>query len=89
MIYIFVASAAVYIISIAILSYAMIKSRSLVDKVLAADVILYTSAGVLGIASFLIRSKAVATSILVFVLWAYALDVYIARYLEDRGIGRG
>jgi multicomponent Na+:H+ antiporter subunit F len=57
------------------------------DRVLSADVFLYTSTLFFGIVGLLLGSPIMVACTVVLVLWAYALDIYVAKYLERGELG--
>jgi multicomponent Na+:H+ antiporter subunit F len=57
------------------------------DRVLSADVFLYTSTLFFGIVGLLVGSPVMVICTVVLVLWAYALDIYVAKYLERGELG--
>lgn len=63
------------------------KGPTLSDRVLAADVFFYSMAVLFGITGILLRSPIMTACTVVLVLWAYALDIYIAKYLERGELG--
>ena len=57
------------------------------DRVLSADVFFYTSTLFFGIVGLLLGSPIMVACTVVLVLWAYALDIYVAKYLERGELG--
>lgn len=57
------------------------------DRVLSADVFFYTSTLFFGIVGLLVGSPIMVACTVVLVLWAYALDIYVAKYLERGELG--
>jgi multicomponent Na+:H+ antiporter subunit F len=57
------------------------------DRVLSADVFFYTSTLFFGIVGLLVGSPVMVICTVVLVLWAYALDIYVAKYLERGELG--
>jgi len=81
--------AVIPIFSISYLLFLMVayKGPTLSDRVLAADVFFYSMAVLFGIMGILLRSPIMTACTVVLVLWAYALDIYIAKYLERGELG--
>ncbi|MEM2308481.1 MAG: MrpF/PhaF family protein [Sulfolobales archaeon] len=74
------------------LSYALYllvayRGPTISDRVLAADVFFYSTSILFGAVGLLIRSPIMTACTIVLVLWAYALDIYIAKYLERGELG--
>lgn len=82
-----IASLSILSISILLLSYIVIRGPTISDKVLSADVALYTSSVMLAITGLIIGSEAMVICTIILVLWAYALDLYFAKYLEKGELG--
>ena len=57
------------------------------DRVLSVDVFFYTSTLFFGIVGLLLGSPIMVACTVVLVLWAYALDIYVAKYLERGELG--
>lgn len=77
----------IYSISIVLMSIIVVKGPTLSDRVLSADIILYTSSISLAILGVIINSRALAVCTIILVLWAYALDIYYAKYIESGELG--
>ncbi|MEM4659765.1 MAG: monovalent cation/H+ antiporter complex subunit F, partial [Sulfolobales archaeon] len=65
------------------LSYALYllvayRGPTISDRVLAADVFFYSTSILFGAIGLLIRSPIMTACTVVLVLWAYALDIYVA-----------
>ncbi|MEM2207931.1 MAG: MrpF/PhaF family protein [Sulfolobales archaeon] len=74
------------------LSYALYllvayRGPTISDRVLAADVFFYSTSILFGAVGLLIRSPIMTACTIVLVLWAYALDIYVAKYLERGELG--
>lgn len=63
------------------------KGPTVSDRVLAADVFFYTTSILFGVIGLLIKSPVMTACTVVLVLWAYALDIYVAKYLERGELG--
>lgn len=77
------------VLSISYSLYLLIayKGPTISDRVLAADVFFYSTSILFGAVGFLIRSPIMTACTIVLVLWAYALDIYVAKYLERGELG--
>ncbi|HDI02054.1 MAG TPA: pH regulation protein F [Ignisphaera sp.] len=76
-----------YIAAFLLYTVRIFKGPTVPDMVLAVDALSYDLAAFLVVLSILFRSPIMIPSALVLVLWAYALDIYIAKYLEAREMG--
>ena len=76
-----------YIVAFLLYTVRIFKGPTVPDMVLAVDALSYDLAAFLVVLSILFRSPIMIPSALVLVLWAYALDIYIAKYLEAREMG--
>ena len=77
---IFILAAILYVIRV-------IKGPSVPDMVLAVDALAYDLAVMIVALAFLLNTPYLAVAALPLVLWAYILDIYVAKYLERRSIG--
>lgn len=84
---IFLIPLSIFAISISVLLLVIVRGDTLSDMVLAADAVLYTSSVFLAILGLLLESRALATCVIVIVLWAFAFDIYFAKYLERGELG--
>jgi multicomponent Na+:H+ antiporter subunit F len=77
------------VFSISYLLYLLVAYRgpTLSDRVLAADVFFYSTTILFGAIGILLGSPIMTACTVVLVLWAYALDIYIAKYLERGELG--
>lgn len=77
------------LLSISSILYLLVVYRgpTVSDRVLSADVFFYTSSLFFGIVGLLIGSPIMVACTVVLVLWAYALDIYVAKYLERGELG--
>lgn len=65
----------------------ILRGPTIPDMVLAVDALAYDLAVMIIALAFLLDSAYLAVAALPLVLWAYILDMYVAKYLEKRGIG--
>lgn len=77
------------ILSISYVLYLVVayKGPTISDRVLAADVFFYSTSLLFGAVGIIVKSPIMTACTVVLVLWAYALDVYIAKYLERGELG--
>ncbi len=61
--------------------------HSVPDKVLAIDALGYDLAVFLVLLSILFKSPILIPCAIVLALWIYALDIYVAKYLEAKELG--
>jgi len=64
-----------------------IKGPTISDQVLAIDAMTYDVAAFLVVLSIYLRIPILTATAIVLALWIYALDIYIAKYLEKRELG--
>lgn len=78
---------AMYILSIVLLSIRAVKGPTIGDQVLAIDVITYVSVVIFILLSVYLREPFLAVVAIPLALWVYALDIYVAKYLEKGDLG--
>ncbi len=76
-----------FITAIALYTIRIIKGPTIPDMVLAVDALAYDMAVMIIALSFLFNTPYLAVASLPLVLWAYILDMYVAKYLERKSIG--
>ena len=86
-IYFILAITPVYLIAFTLYIIRALKGPSISDTVLAIDAMTYDLAAFLVILSILFRSPILIPTAIVLALWVYALDIYVAKYLESKEIG--
>jgi len=64
-----------------------LKGPSISDTVLAIDAMTYDLAAFLVLLSIFFRSTILIPTAIVLALWIYALDIYVAKYLETKEMG--
>lgn len=79
--------APVFIASIVLYTIRLFKGPTVPDMVIAVDAISYDIAVFLAVLSILFKSPILISCAMVLMLWAYALDIYVAKYLEAREMG--
>jgi len=65
----------------------IIKGPSVPDMVLAVDALSFDIAAFMGILALYFKSSLLITGAIVLALWAYALDIFIAKYYEKKELG--
>jgi len=76
-----------YIVAFLLYIVRIVRGPTVPDMIIAVDALSYDLAAFLVVLSILFRSPIMIPSALVLVLWVYALDIYVAKYLEAREIG--
>jgi len=76
-----------YIVAVILYAVRVLKGPTVSDRVLAVDALGFDLAAFLTILSVLFRAPIMVTTALVLALWIYALDIYVAKYLESREMG--
>ncbi|ADM28703.1 multiple resistance and pH regulation protein F [Ignisphaera aggregans DSM 17230] len=77
----------IYIVSMILYTIRAIKGPTLPDSVIAIDALSYVLGVLLIIFSIYLQSPILIPCAIVLMLWVYALDVYVAKYLESKEIG--
>lgn len=77
----------IYIVSIILLAIKAIKGPTIGDQVLAIDVITYITVILFVLISIYMKSALLIVIAIPLALWIYALDIYIAKYLEKGDLG--
>ena len=65
----------------------IIKGPSVPDMVLAVDALSFDVAAFMGILALYFKSPLLISGAIVLALWAYALDIFIAKYYERKELG--
>ncbi len=76
-----------YIVAVVLYAVRVFKGPTLPDRVLAVDALGFDLAAFLTILSVMFKVPIMVTTALVLALWIYALDIYVAKYLEARELG--
>ncbi|MEM0004639.1 MAG: monovalent cation/H+ antiporter complex subunit F [Desulfurococcaceae archaeon] len=76
-----------YTISIVLLTVIALKGPTLGDQVLAIDTITYASVVLMILFSIFFKEPILTVVAIPLALWIYALDVYVAKYLEKGDLG--
>jgi multicomponent Na+:H+ antiporter subunit F len=77
----------VYVAAILLLSIVALRGETIGDQVLAIDVITYTSLVLLSLIAIYLKQPLLIVLLIPLALWVYALDIYIAKYLERGDLG--
>jgi multicomponent Na+:H+ antiporter subunit F len=78
---------ALYFTSFILYIVRLLKGPTLPDRVLALDSLGYDLATFMLVLSIYLNSPMMAVCALSLALWIYAVDIYIAKYLEAKEIG--
>ncbi len=81
------ASVIIYIVALTLYTIRVVKGPTIPDRILAVDALTYDLAALIAVIGLLLRSPLLVPSAIVLALWVYALDLYIAKYLEGRELG--
>ncbi len=76
-----------YVTSFLIYVVRVVKGPTLPDRVLAVDSLGYDIAAFMVVLSILLKSPLMVVCGLSLALWIYALDIYVAKFLEAREMG--
>ncbi len=77
----------IYLTAFALYSVRAVKGPTIPDSVLAIDSMSYDLAAFITILSILFHSPILIAVAMVLALWVFALDIYVAKYLESREMG--
>jgi len=78
---------ALYFVSFLLYIVRVVKGPTLPDRVLALDSLGYDLAAFMIILSIYLNSPMIAVCALSLALWIFALDIYVAKYLEAKEMG--
>lgn len=78
---------AIYTVSITLLAIRAIKGPTIGDQVLAIDVLSYITIVLFIVLSIYLREPLLSVVAIPLALWVYALDIYVAKYLERGDLG--
>lgn len=74
----------IYMLAFTLYTIRAIKGPTIPDTVLAIDALTYDLAAFLAILAIFFRSPILIPIAIVLALWVYALDIYVAKYLETK-----
>jgi multicomponent Na+:H+ antiporter subunit F len=77
----------IYVTSFLIYVVRVVKGPTLPDRVLAVDSLGYDLAAFMVVLSVLLKSPLMVVCGLALALWIYALDIYVAKFLEAKEMG--
>jgi multicomponent Na+:H+ antiporter subunit F len=77
----------IYLAAFTLYSVRAVKGPTIPDSVLAIDAMSYDLAAFITILSILFRSPILIAVAIVLALWVFALDIYVAKYLESKEMG--
>ncbi|MEM0002539.1 MAG: monovalent cation/H+ antiporter complex subunit F [Desulfurococcaceae archaeon] len=77
----------IYTIAIALLTVIALKGPTLGDQVLAIDTITYATVVLMVLFSVFFKEPILTVVAIPLALWIYALDIYVAKYLEKGDLG--
>jgi len=77
----------IFIVSFILYIVRALKGPTISDQVLAIDAMTYDVAAFLVILSLYLKIPILIGTAMVLALWIYALDVYVAKYLEKKEMG--
>jgi multicomponent Na+:H+ antiporter subunit F len=77
----------IFIVSIILYLIRILKGPTIPDMVIAVDAISYDIAVFLAVLAIYFKSPILISCVIVLMLWAYALDIYVAKYLESKEMG--
>jgi len=80
-------SLAIYFTSILLYVVRLIKGPSIPDMVLAIDAITYSSITIFILLMLILNTPLLVTCAMVLSIFVYALNIYVAKYLESREMG--
>ncbi|MEM0370980.1 MAG: monovalent cation/H+ antiporter complex subunit F [Ignisphaera sp.] len=77
----------IFVVSIILYTIRLLKGPTIPDMVIAVDAISYDVAVFLAVLSILFKSPILISCAMILMLWAYALDIYVAKHLEAKEMG--
>jgi len=77
----------IYILAFILYAIRALKGPTIPDTVLAIDAMTYDLAAFLVVLAIFFRSPVLTPVAIVLALWVYALDIYVAKYLEAKEMG--
>lgn len=77
----------IYVLAFLLYVVRVLKGPTISDTVLALDSLLYDVAAFTAILALFFKSPILAPISIIIALWAYATDIYVAKYLESREMG--
>lgn len=77
----------VFLAAISLYTVRLIKGPTIPDMILAVDCISYDLSLFMALLSIYFRSPSLIVGAISLALWAYALDLYAAKWMEGRELG--
>lgn len=77
----------VYLLAFLLYVVRAVKGPTIPDMVLAVDALSYDLAAFLAILAVVFKIPILIPVAIVLALWVYALDIYVAKYLESKEMG--
>ncbi|MEM2021062.1 MAG: monovalent cation/H+ antiporter complex subunit F [Zestosphaera sp.] len=77
----------IYLTAFTLYAVRAVKGPTIPDTVLAIDSMSYDLAAFIAVLSILFKSPILIAVAIVLALWIFALDIYVAKYLESREMG--
>jgi len=77
----------VYLLAFLLYVVRAVKGPTIPDMVLAVDALSYDLAAFLAILAVVFKIPILIPVAIVLALWIYALDIYVAKYLESKEMG--
>ncbi|NPA47170.1 MAG: pH regulation protein F [Thermococci archaeon] len=77
----------IYLAAFVVYMLSVLRGRSVPDVVLAVDCMSFDVAAFMAILAVYFRSTFLVTGAIVLALWAYLLDVYVAKHLAEGEVG--
>uniref|UniRef100_A0A7C2ZQD6 pH regulation protein F n=1 Tax=Ignisphaera aggregans TaxID=334771 RepID=A0A7C2ZQD6_9CREN len=77
----------IFVVSFLLYLVRIVKGPTIPDRVIAVDALGFDLAAFLIVLSILLRSPILVVCAVALSLWIYALDIYIAKYLESKELG--
>ncbi len=77
----------IYMAAFTLYAVRALKGPTIPDTVLAIDAMTYDLAAFLVVLAIFFRSPILIPTAIVLALWVYALDIYVAKYLESKEMG--
>jgi multicomponent Na+:H+ antiporter subunit F len=76
-----------YTVAIALFSIIALRGPTIGDQVLAIDAITYATVVLIVLSSIYFKEPTLSVVAIPLALWIYALDIYVAKYLERGDLG--
>jgi len=77
----------VFLVAFILYVVRAVKGPSIPDSVLAIDALSYDAAAFMVILAIYFKSPFLIPGAIILAIWAYALDIFVAKYYEKKEIG--